>query len=112
MSTQTRTSSNEGTDHSVEAKVQQLRELFADAPELGKKALENALRELKSQASDMPPAVESAGRVGARLGKSSELTIIVPLAPGGAKRLRAFLRLLRGNLSQGANKVGTLQTMR
>ena len=60
----------------------------------------------------MPPAVESAGRVGARLGKISELTIIVPLAPGGAKRLRAFLRLLRGNLSQGANKVGTLHTMR
>ena len=52
------------------------------------------------------------GRVGARLGKISELTIIVPLIPGGAKRLRAFLRLLRGNLSQGANKVGTLHTMR
>jgi hypothetical protein len=96
----------------LEHKIQQLRELFADAPELGKKALENALRELKSQASDLPPAVESAGRVGARLGKVSELTIIVPLAPGGAKRLRAFLRLLRGNLSQGADKVGTLHTMR
>jgi hypothetical protein len=37
---------------------------------------------LKSQASDLPPPVESAGRVGARLGKVSELTIIVPLAPG------------------------------
>jgi hypothetical protein len=60
----------------------------------------------------LPPPVESAGRVGARLGKVSELTIIVPLAPGGAKRLRAFLRLLRGNLSRGADKVGTLHTMR
>jgi len=89
-----------------------LRELFADAPELGKKALENALHELRSEASDLPPPVESAGRVGARLGKVSELTIIVPLAPGGAKRLRAFLRILRGNLSQGADKVGTLHTMR
>ena len=68
--------------------------------------------ELKSQASDPPPAVESAGRVGARLGKVSELTIIVPLAPGGAKRLRAFLQLLGGNLSQGADKVGTLHDMR
>src|SRR5262249_13898106 len=97
---------------SLEKKIQQLRELFADAPELGKKALENALHELKSQASDLPPPVESAGRVGARLGKVSELTIIVPLAPGGAKRLRAFLRLLRGNLSQGADKVGTLHDMR
>jgi hypothetical protein len=72
-------------------KIQQLRDLFADAPELGKKALENALHELKSQASDLPPPVESAGRVGARLGKVSELTIIVPLIPGGAKtHLLAF----------------------
>ena len=99
-------------DQAVEKKIQQFRELFADAPEIGKKALENALHELRSQTSDLPPPVESAGRVGARLGKVSELTIIVPLAPGGAKRLRAFLRLLRGNLSQGANKVGTLHTMR
>src|SRR4029078_12656139 len=58
-----------------------------------------------------PPAIESAGRVGARLGKVSELTIIVPLAPGGAKRLRAFLRLLGGNLNKG-DKVGTLHDMR
>ena len=99
-------------DQNVEKKIQQFRELFADAPEIGKKALENALHELRSQTSDLPPAIESAGRVGARLGKVSELTIIVPLAPGGAHRLRAFLRLLRGNLSQGADKVGTLHTMR
>ena len=99
-------------DQTVEKKVQQLRELFADAPELGKKALENALHELTSQASDPPPAIESAGRTGARLGKVSELTIIVPLAPGGAQRLRAFLKILGGNLSQGADKVGTLHTMR
>ena len=97
-------------DQSVEEKIQKFRDLFADAPEIGKKALENAIHELRSQTSDLPPPVESAGRVGARLGKVSELTIIVPLAPGGAKRLRAFLRLLRGNLSQGADKVGTLQS--
>ena len=99
-------------DQAVEKKIQQFRELFADAPEIGKKALENAARVLKSQASDPPPPIESAGRVGARLGKVSELTIIVPLIPGGAKRLRAFLRLLGGNLSQGADLVGTLHTMR
>ncbi len=63
-------------------KVKQLQELFADAPQVGKTALENALRELKSQASEtLPPPVESAGRVGSRLGKVSELTIIVPLVP-------------------------------
>ena len=112
MATQTQTSAEPDQDHSVEAKIQQLRELFADAPEIGKKALENALHELRSQTSDLPPPVESAGRVGARLGKVSELTIIVPFAPGGAKRLRAFLRLLRGNLSQGADKVGTVHDMR
>jgi hypothetical protein len=99
-------------DPNVEKKIQQFRELFADAPQLGKTALENALHQLRSEASALPPAVESAGRVGARLGKVSELTIIVPLAPGGANRLRGFLRLLRGNLSQGADKVGTLHTMR
>ena len=87
-------------DSNVEQKIQQFRELFADAPQIGKTALENALHELRSQTSALPPAVESAGRVGARLGKVSELTIIVPLAPGGAKRLRAFLRLLRGNLAR------------
>ena len=99
-------------DQGAEKKIQQLRELFADAPEVGKKALENVLRELTSQVSEPPPPIESAGRVGARLGKVSELTIIVPLVPGGAKRLRAFLRLLGGNLSPGATKVGTLHDMR
>jgi hypothetical protein len=112
MATQAQTVKQPAPDAGTENKITQLRALFADAPELGKKALENALHELRSQASDLPPAIESAGRTGARLGKVSELTIIVPLAPGGADRLRAFLKVLRGNLSQGANKVGTLHTMR
>jgi hypothetical protein len=51
-------------DKAVEQKIQQFRELFADAPDLGKKAIENALQTLRSQTSDLPPAVESAGRVG------------------------------------------------
>ena len=110
MSPQTLTKPEQ--DQALEKKLQQFRDLFAEAPELGKKALENSIATLRSQASDPPPPVESAGRIGARLGKISELTIIVPLAPGGAKRLRAFLRILGGNLSQGANKVGTLHTMR
>ena len=95
----------------AQAKIQQLRDLFADAPELGKKALENALLEIRKQAETPPPAIETAGRVGARLGKVSELTIMVPMAPGGAKRLRAFLRMAGGNLNQG-DKVGTLHDMR
>ncbi len=94
-------------------KVEQLRKLFSDAPQLGRKALENVLREITSDASETPPPpVESAGRVGSRLDKVSELTIIVPLAPGGAKRLRAFLRLLNGNLKRGGDLVGSLHNMR
>jgi hypothetical protein len=100
------------SDKTAEEKIQQFRELFADAPEIGKKALESVLHELKSQVSkEPPPPVESAGRAGSRLGKVSELTLIVPLAPGGAKRLRAFLKLLGGNLN-GADKVGTVHDMR
>jgi hypothetical protein len=37
-------------DQAVEKKIQQFRELFADAPELGKKALESALHQLRSEA--------------------------------------------------------------
>jgi hypothetical protein len=96
----------------VEETIAKLRELFADAPEVGRQALENALTELTSQASDTPPPpIHSAGRVGAQLGKISELTMIVPLAPGGADRLRAFLKLLGGNLA-GADKVGSVHDMR
>src|SRR5580698_10267001 len=109
---QAQTAAAPAQDQSSQQKIQQLRELFADATEVGKKALENVIKELSSQVSEPPPAIESAGRVGARLGKRSELTIIVPLVPGGAKRLRTFLQSLGGNLSPGASKVGTLHDMR
>jgi hypothetical protein len=109
MATQTPTAEPART---AEQRINQLRELFADAPEVGKKALENVLKELTSQASETPPPpVQSAGRAGIRLGNVSELTIVVPLAPGGAERTRAFLRLLGGNLD-GADKVGTVRDMR
>jgi hypothetical protein len=103
-----------GSKQSADAqrKIQELRELFADAPEVGKTALQNVLHRLTSDVSKTPPPpVESAGRVGSRLGKVSELTIIVPFAPGGAERLRAFLRLFGGNLA-GADEVGTVHDMR
>src|ERR1700722_7961385 len=99
-------------DKAAQEKIAELRALFADASEVGKAALENVIKELTSQVSEPPPPIESAGRVGARLGKISELTIIVPLVPGGAKRLRSFLQLLGGNLTPGAIKVGTLHDMR
>ena len=112
MPTQTQTAIKPKQDQSAQEKIQELRELFADAPEAGKKALENVLKDLTSQVADTPPPpVISAGRAGSRLGMLSELTIIVPFAPGGAKRLRAFLKLLGGNL-EGARKVGTVHDMR
>jgi hypothetical protein len=112
MTTQAETTTRRGEDLTVEQKIEKLRDLFADAPEVGKSALERVLRELTTQASQTPPPpVVSAGRVGSRLGNVSELTILVPLAPGGAQRLRAFLKLLNGNLD-GADKVGTVHDMR
>ena len=99
-------------DLTVEEKIAKLRELFADAPEVGRTALETVLAELTSQAAATPPPpIVSAGRVGSRLGKVSELTMVVPMAPGGADRLRAFLKLLGGNLA-GADKVGSVHDMR
>jgi hypothetical protein len=112
--TTTETHKQAGSKQSADAqrKIQELRELYADAPELSRRALENVIQELTEQvAQTPPPPVQSAGRAGSRLGKVSELTLIIPLAPGGAKRLRTFLRLLGGNLN-GADKVGTVHDMR
>jgi len=112
MAGQTPAATSPESELTAAEKVQQLRELYADAPELSRRALENVLGELTKQVSQTPPPpVESAGRAGIRLGKVSELTLIIPLAPGGAQRLRAFLRLLGGNLN-GADKVGTVHDMR
>ena len=62
MTTETTTTTTGAT---AEEKINQLRELFADAPEVGKKALENVLGQLTSQASQKPPPpVQSAGRAG------------------------------------------------
>jgi hypothetical protein len=44
MTTETPTATEPGQDLSVEQKISQLRELFADAPEVGKTALGNVLR--------------------------------------------------------------------
>jgi hypothetical protein len=101
-----------GQNQSVEHTVQQLREIYADAPEMARVALARALPSLKSQALEAQASqTESAGRIGIRQGSVSELTVIAPFAPGGARRLRAILRLLNGNFS-GGQKVGTLHNMR
>ena len=96
----------------LEEEVTRLRQLYADAPPVAKKALENAHDELMRQAVEAQASpTESAGRIGRRQGTVSELTLIAPFAPGGAERLRALTEFLRGNFG-GGNKLGTLHDMR
>jgi len=111
MATQTATVNRPKQDLAVEQKIQNIRDVFADTPQYVKTALENALPGMMSLASEAETRTESAGRIGIRQGRVSELLFIVPFAPGGAKRLRTVLRLLNGNFSAGT-KVGTLHDMR
>jgi hypothetical protein len=113
VQTPVKTGSEQLTD--LEQKVQKLRALYADASEIGKTALENVIRALESGAPAKEPAarIETAGRIGRRQGKVSELTVIVPLAPGGARRLRGFLEALHGSIGNAlVDTVGTVHDMR
>jgi len=110
MTTRAETATAPEPDQTVEKKIQQLRELYADAPELGRVALENGLSDLKGELA-AATRTESAGRVGARQGRVSEFTLILPFADGGAARLRGLLQLLQGNF-QLADRVGTVHDMR
>ena len=107
MATQTMTRSNQ----TVEDKIQQLRQAYADAPQYAKTAVENSLRNLASQTMKPRSRMESAGRTGSRQGTVSELTLIAPLAPGGAARLRALLQFRDGNFDD-TDRVGTVHDMR
>jgi hypothetical protein len=96
----------------VEDKIRQLRQLYADAPEVGRTALENLIEGMKTALSSGHKArLERAsinGRIGLRQGKVSELTVILKLLPGGAERIRAVL----DTGSTNADKIGTLHDMR
>jgi len=109
MATQTETQSRTEGDLVAE-KVQKVRELYADAPAVGRVALENGLAALTRELAATTRR-QSAGRIGARQGKVSELTSIIPLMKGGAKRIRGLLQLLEGNF-HGADAVGTVHDMR
>jgi hypothetical protein len=97
-------------DAKVELKIKKVKELYSDAPELGKVALEKGLAALRHELA-AATGKQSAGRIGARQGRVSELTGIVPFAKGGARRLRGLLQLLEGNF-QGADAVGSVHDMR
>ena len=110
MTTQQETAAE--PDRTVEQKIQQLRELYADAPEVGKTALQNALQEGgTSWMSEPRTRMKSAGRVGNRQGRVSELTLIAPFAEGGAERLRGLLQLREGNFDD-TDRLGTVHDMR
>jgi len=110
MASGTHTLSGADQERVVEQKVQKLTELYADAPELGRVALEKGLADLKRELAAATGA-QNAGRIGARQGKVSELTGIFPFAKGGATRLRGLLQALEGNF-KGADAVGTVHDMR
>jgi len=89
-------------------------ELFADAPPLAKTAVRNLVKDMKARGEwgkepDAQPTI--AGRIGSRLGKVSELTILAPLVPDGAKRIRGFIELMHGDFST-SDRIGTLHDMR
>jgi hypothetical protein len=111
MATQTATTPE--SDQTVEKKIQRLRELYADAPEIGRAALETLIGAMKTATPSEQKVSQnetSAGRTGLRQGKVSELTTILKLVPGGAERIRAVLEA--GRNLRIADRVGTLHDMR
>jgi hypothetical protein len=97
----------------LKEKIQGLRELYAEGSEVGQRALDKLLGRLAAPRTDKPVTeITTAGRTGLRQGKVSELTVIAPFAPGGAKRLRALLKLLGDHFGDAGDKVGTLHDMR
>ena len=111
MATQTPSATRPRGEAAVEQKIQTLKELYADAPPLGRDALEKAMPNLKRELA-AGTGTQNAGRIGARQGKVSELTGIFPFAtPAGAKRLRVLLEFLEGNFKL-ADAVGTVHDMR
>src|SRR5262245_53635017 len=110
MATQTATATGPQQRLTLDEKLQKLRELYVDAPEVGKAALTNGLARISEEMA-APPHQETAGRIGARQGKVSELTIFLPFVKGGAKRLRGLLQLMEGNF-RAADAVGTVHDMR
>jgi hypothetical protein len=111
MATQKVTANAPSKDFAVEQKIQKLRDVYADAPQLAKTALENKLKDLASHLSEPGSRMESAGRTGSRQGTVSELTLMLTFAPGGARRLRALLQAQNGSFDD-ADKVGTVHDMR
>jgi hypothetical protein len=85
-----------------------VKELAQDVPQLAKIALEAMVRDHDPE---LGGSDKSAGRAGRQSGNVSELTVIAPLRPGGADRLKRIFDLTGGNMD-GAQRVSTLHDMR
>ena len=73
MATQTQATAGSEQEMVVEQNVQQLQALYADAPDLGKVALEHVLPALQSELAARPEVTntQSAGRIGSREGNGT-----------------------------------------
>jgi hypothetical protein len=110
MATQTAMANRPAQDTATAQQLQNLREIYADASELGRAALDKMMPELEVAARLASKATIN-GRIGIRQGKVSEFTLMFKLKPGGANRLRTLLGVLGGNF-QGADAVGSVHDMR
>src|SRR4029450_7151377 len=106
MATQTAAAIGRKPDLTVDEKLQRIRELYADPPEVGRAALKNGLAMLTEELA-APGRAQPAARIRARQGRGWALTGCVPFVKGGAQRLRGLLQLLEGNF-RAADAVGTV----
>lgn len=85
--------------------------VLTDLTEDLKLKVELLLAKRKYSVDGPPHKVDADAKGGMRSGKISELTVFVPLKPGGADRLRKIIALIDGDFG-GALLVGTLHDMR
>ena len=111
MVTQTATATRPNQELSVEQQLKKLQDIYADAPEVGRVALEKIMRELEAAVRSRQKAA-TAGRIGVRQGKVSELTVDRAVR---ARRSEAAARRFcdaAGRQLPGRGRVGTVHDMR
>ncbi len=102
------------TESSITSKLEEIkREMDQTLPHASEEARATLLAGIEEQlrSGKVEPGTTSAGRVGSRAGKVSELTVIAPLKSGGADRLRGLFKLTNGYFG-AADRVGTVHDMR
>jgi len=59
-----------------------------------------------------PNVTQGKGRPGLKSGRSNEFTLILPLKPGGAERMRKKFEAVKDQEQSNADRIGTLHDMR